>query len=103
MRDENGALYLTGPDGTDWPVPVTGGFRQYVLDLGRARFPADVNAGILSLFGYPAEPEWLAQDGRVYQRFERSVLQWNPGEPPPWDIVQLREDDPIPPPRLTGA
>ncbi len=103
MRDENGTLYLTAADGSDWPVPITGGFRQYVLDLGSARYPADVNAGILSVFGYPLEAEFLGQDGLVYQRFERAVLQWTPGVAPPWDIVQVREDDPIPPPRLAGA
>lgn len=74
-------------------VPVIAGFKDYVVNLGQARYARDLNAGILSVFGYPQAPEYRASDGCSYQLFERQVLQWTPHVESPWDIVPLRRDD----------
>lgn len=102
MRRDGDALFLTGPDGNDWPVPIVRGFGGFAEMIGAARFPTDPNAGILSVLGYPQGEEYLAVDGHVYQRFERAVLEFTPDAPAPWDITLAPEDKAIPQARVTG-
>jgi hypothetical protein len=78
-------------------VAVILGFRDYVTTLGKARNPADINLGILSVFGWPMAVEYRGSDGNSYQEFERAWLQWMPGMASPWDIVLMRRGDhPLP-------
>jgi N-acetylmuramoyl-L-alanine amidase len=75
--------------GTPGGYGFVAGFRAYVEALGRCRYPQDVNAGIASIVGLPLEDEWRGADGLTYQRTERAVLQWNPNNAPPFDVVIL--------------
>jgi hypothetical protein len=68
-------------------IPIVLGFKAYVENLARARFPADMNAGILSIFGYPVAAEARRTEGGTMQTFERCTLLWTPNTTPPWDIV----------------
>jgi hypothetical protein len=77
-------------------VPVVLGFKGYLLGLGQQRFPQDVNAAILSIVGLPQAPEYLGKDGNVYQVFERTILQFNPKNAPPFDVVMMRREDSAP-------
>lgn len=91
------ALYLTYADGTKCPFPIVLGFRAWCEAQGRARGVDDLNAAILSVTGYPSEPEWLGKDGRTYQRFERlGALQYTPGNRPPFDVVPIVCGTPLP-------
>jgi N-acetylmuramoyl-L-alanine amidase len=83
------ALWFSYPDGTRCPHPVIAGFRGWLEAMGRARGVDDLHAAMLSVAGYPLEAEWRGADGCTYQQFERLVLQWTPGQAPPWDIVVL--------------
>lgn len=89
-------LGSTPPDSGKLVIPGTpggygfvAGFRAYVESLGRCRFPQDVNAGIASVVGLPLQDEWAGTDSCSYQRCERGVLQYNPNNAPPFDVVIL--------------
>lgn len=83
------ALVLTGPDGKPWPFAYRRGFAGYVRQIGGARYPSDMTAGILSVFGYPLGEEYRGADGNSYQVTERGLLQYTPGNSAPFDIVIL--------------
>lgn len=87
--DAGNPLFLTGPDGKPWPFAFRRGFRSYVETVGRARYSADLNAAVLSVFGYPYREEYLAVDGNVYQPCERGTLQYIAGNDLPFDVVLL--------------
>ena len=71
------------------------GFRAWAETIGRARNPADVTAGILSVTGWPKGDEYPVQGGSV-QECERLNLLYRAVNQPPWDIVVARCDDPLP-------
>lgn len=96
MRRDGDALYLTGPDGADWPTPIRRGFAAFAEMIGAARYPPDPNAGILAVLGYALGDEFPAADGHVYQRFERAVLDYDPAGVAPWDITLAPADKLIP-------
>lgn len=75
------------------------GFKSWVETIARARNPNDMNAGALSVIGYPTEDEWAGVDGNSYQRCERGTLQYNPNNQPPFDIVVLPCREKLPDPK----
>lgn len=97
LNGADDALYLTYPDGTRCPYPIVLGFRSWCIGQGNERNPLDLNAGILSVTGYPIEPEWRGKDGCSYQRFERMALQYQPGVASPFDIVPVLCGTALPP------
>lgn len=97
LNGADDALYLTYPDGTRCPYPIVLGFRAWCEAQGRARGVADLNAAILSVTGYPQGAEYVATDGRTYQRFERLTLQYSASSAPPFDVVPILCGTALPP------
>jgi len=87
------------PDGPNKGAGFQQGFRAWLETQARARFPDDLNAGALAITGYPEADEYGADDGCSYQVCQRMTLRWMPNTAPPWDIVPLLRDEPIPPPK----
>lgn len=87
------------PDGPNASAGFQHGFRTWLETQARARFPDDLNAGALAITGYPEADEYGADDGCSYQVCQRMTLRWMPNTEPPWDIVPLLRDEPIPPPK----
>lgn len=78
------------------PYGFIHGFRATVEKLAQAKFPADRNAAALSITGYPLEDEWGGVDGCAYQQCERVILQWNPQNNGPFDVVFLSRHAALP-------
>ena len=74
------------------------GFKGTLLAMGAAKYPADPARGIVTITGWVREPEWLGEDGCVYQRCQRVTLQYNPqhANNQPWDIVFLLPETVLP-------
>jgi hypothetical protein len=77
-------------------VGLERGFKGTLLAMGAAKYPADPAMGVLTITGYVKEPEWLGEDGCVYQRCQRLTLQYNPAHGQPWDIVFMLPETELP-------
>lgn len=75
------------------------GFRAHVLKVGAAVYPQNPELGALAVFGWATDSEYVGADGHTYQPTERYLLEYIPGNQPPWDVVGVLRGAPVPQPK----
>lgn len=80
--------------GNPYDAKLVFGFRSTFLKVGAAIYPSDPVAGGLAVFGFATEDEQATSYG-ARQIFERVVLKWHRGAPPPFDIVVALRNEPL--------